>query len=117
MGVMIPCAQILAKAKEVDADLIGLSGLITPSLEEMAYVAAEMERDPYFKERQTPLFIGGATTSRVHTAVKIAPNYSGPVVWVPMHRAPSPCCNNCCPTQKPSLPNTTPSTSALCATR
>ena len=83
MGVMIPCAQILAKAKEVDADLIGLSGLITPSLEEMAYVAAEMERDPYFKERQTPLFIGGATTSRVHTAVKIAPNYSGPVVWVP----------------------------------
>ena len=83
MGVMIPCTQILAKAKEVDADLIGLSGLITPSLEEMAYVAAEMERDPYFKERQTPLFIGGATTSRVHTAVKIAPNYSGPVVWVP----------------------------------
>ena len=83
MGVMIPCAQILAKAKEVDADLIGLSGLITPSLEEMAYVASEMERDPYFKERQTPLFIGGATTSRVHTAVKIAPNYSGPVVWVP----------------------------------
>lgn len=83
MGVMVPCAQILAKAKEVDADLIGLSGLITPSLEEMAYVAAEMERDPYFKERQTPLFIGGATTSRIHTAVKIAPNYSGPVVWVP----------------------------------
>ena len=83
MGVMMPCAQILAKAKEVDADLIGLSGLITPSLEEMAYVAAEMERDPYFRERQTPLFIGGATTSRVHTAVKIAPNYSGPVVWVP----------------------------------
>ena len=83
MGVMIPCTQILAKAKEVDADLIGLSGLITPSLEEMAYVASEMERDPYFKERQTPLFIGGATTSRVHTAVKIAPNYSGPVVWVP----------------------------------
>ena len=83
MGVMIPCAQILAKAKEVDADLIGLSGLITPSLEEMAYVASEMERDPYFKQRQTPLFIGGATTSRVHTAVKIAPNYSGPVVWVP----------------------------------
>ena len=83
MGVMVPCAQILNMAKEVDADLIGLSGLITPSLEEMAYVASEMERDPYFKERQTPLFIGGATTSRVHTAVKIAPNYSGPVVWVP----------------------------------
>ena len=83
MGVMVPCAQILAKAKEVNADLIGLSGLITPSLEEMAYVASEMERDPYFRERQTPLFIGGATTSRVHTAVKIAPHYSGPVVWVP----------------------------------
>lgn len=67
MGVMIPCTQILAKAKEVDADLIGLSGLITPSLEEMAYVASEMERDPYFKERQTPLFIGGATPPRACT--------------------------------------------------
>ena len=82
MGVMVPCAQILAKAKEVDADVIGLSGLITPSLEEMAYVASEMQRDPYFRERKTPLLIGGATTSRVHTAVKIAPNYDGPVVWV-----------------------------------
>ncbi len=83
MGVMVPCNQILAKAKEVNADIIGLSGLITPSLEEMAFVASEMERDEYFKKRQTPLLIGGATTSRIHTAVKIAPNYSGPVVYVP----------------------------------
>ena len=83
MGVMVPCKDILDKAKEVGADIIGLSGLITPSLEEMQYVAAEMERDPYFRERQSPLLIGGATCSRVHTAVKIAPNYSGPVVYVP----------------------------------
>ncbi|MCP5265803.1 MAG: methionine synthase [Burkholderiaceae bacterium] len=83
MGVMVACADILAKAKEIGADVIGLSGLITPSLEEMAYVAREMERDPYFRERGTPLLIGGATTSRVHTAVKIAPHYSGPVVYVP----------------------------------
>ncbi|MBL2832839.1 hypothetical protein ELK84_30775, partial [Klebsiella pneumoniae] len=66
MGVMVPCQDILAKAKEVGADIIGLSGLITPSLEEMQYVAAEMERDPYFRERKTPLLIGGATCSRVH---------------------------------------------------
>src|SRR3546814_13130017 len=59
------------------ADIVGLSGLITPSLEEMAYVASEMQRDPYFRERKIPLMIGGATTSRVHTAVKIAPNYDG----------------------------------------
>ena len=83
MGVMVPCAEILAKAKEQHADIIGLSGLITPSLEEMAYVAKEMQRDPYFRERGTPLLIGGATTSRAHTAVKIAPNYEGPVVYVP----------------------------------
>src|SRR5690606_3400851 len=83
MGVMVPCKDILAKAKEEGADIIGLSGLITPSLEEMQYVAAEMERDPYFAERKTPLLIGGATCSRVHTAVKIAPNFSGPVVYVP----------------------------------
>ncbi|TAK92392.1 MAG: methionine synthase [Burkholderiaceae bacterium] len=83
MGVMVPCDQILAKAKETGADIVGLSGLITPSLEEMAYVAKEMERDEYFRSRQIPLLIGGATTSRVHTAVKIAPNYSGPVVYVP----------------------------------
>ncbi|ARP92020.1 methionine synthase [Bordetella genomosp. 9] len=83
MGVMVPCAQILEKAKEENADIIGLSGLITPSLEEMAYVASEMQRDPYFRERKVPLMIGGATTSRVHTAVKIAPNYDGPVVYTP----------------------------------
>ncbi|AWI52396.1 methionine synthase [Aquabacterium olei] len=83
MGVMVPCKDILDKAREVGADIVGLSGLITPSLEEMQYVAAEMERDPYFRERKTPLLIGGATCSRVHTAVKIAPNYSGPVVYVP----------------------------------
>ena len=83
MGVMVPCATILAKAKEEGADIIGLSGLITPSLEEMAYVASEMQRDDYFRGKQTPLLIGGATTSRVHTAVKIAPHYDGPVVYVP----------------------------------
>ena len=80
MGVMVPAAEILAKAKEENADIIGLSGLITPSLEEMSYVASEMQRDPYFRERKTPLMVGGATTSRAHTAVKIAPNYSGPVI-------------------------------------
>ncbi|HET8694691.1 MAG TPA: dihydropteroate synthase, partial [Aquabacterium sp.] len=83
MGVMVPCKDILDKAKEVGADVVGLSGLITPSLEEMQYVAAEMERDEYFRSRKIPLLIGGATCSRVHTAVKIAPNYSGPVVYVP----------------------------------
>jgi 5-methyltetrahydrofolate--homocysteine methyltransferase len=83
MGVMVSCAAILAKAKEEGADIIGLSGLITPSLEEMAYVASEMQRDDYFRGKQTPLLIGGATTSRVHTAVKIAPHYDGPVVYVP----------------------------------
>jgi len=83
MGVMVPCKDILDKAKEEGADIIGLSGLITPSLEEMQYVAAEMERDDYFRERKTPLLIGGATCSRVHTAVKIAPNFTGPVVYVP----------------------------------
>jgi 5-methyltetrahydrofolate--homocysteine methyltransferase len=83
MGVMVPCAEILKRAKEEKADIIGLSGLITPSLEEMTYVAQEMQRDDYFRERQIPLMIGGATTSRVHTAVKIAPHYDGPVVYVP----------------------------------
>ncbi len=83
MGVMVSCADILAKAKEVNADMVGLSGLITPSLEEMAHVASEMQRDPWFRERRIPLLIGGATTSRVHTAVKIAPHYEGPVVYVP----------------------------------
>jgi 5-methyltetrahydrofolate--homocysteine methyltransferase len=83
MGVMVPAADILNKAKEVNADIVGLSGLITPSLEEMQYVASEMQRDPYFVERKIPLMIGGATTSRVHTAVKIAPKYEGPVIYVP----------------------------------
>ncbi|MBC7700256.1 MAG: methionine synthase [Massilia sp.] len=83
MGVMVSCVDILKMAKETGADIIGLSGLITPSLEEMQYVASEMERDEYFRKRQTPLLIGGATCSRVHTAVKIAPHFTGPVVYVP----------------------------------
>ncbi len=83
MGVMVPCADILAKAKEENCDMVGLSGLITPSLEEMAYVASEMQRDDYFRSRKLPLLVGGATTSRVHTAVKIAPHYEGPVIYVP----------------------------------
>ncbi|TDQ93075.1 methionine synthase (B12-dependent) [Paraburkholderia silvatlantica] len=83
MGVMVPCNEILAKAKVEGADIVGLSGLITPSLEEMAYVASEMQRDDYFRIKKIPLLIGGATTSRVHTAVKIAPHYEGPVVYVP----------------------------------
>ena len=82
MGVMVPCNEILAKAKVEGADIIGLSGLITPSLEEMAYVASEMQRDDYFRVKKIPLLIGGATTSRVHTAVKIAPHYEGPVIYV-----------------------------------
>lgn len=83
MGVMVPCQDILARAKVEGADIIGLSGLITPSLEEMQHVAAEMQRDEHFRFRKIPLLIGGATTSRVHTAVKIAPHYEGPVVYVP----------------------------------
>ncbi|MDA7568574.1 methionine synthase [Emcibacteraceae bacterium] len=78
MGVMVSCEDILEKAKEENVDIIGLSGLITPSLEEMCTVASEMER----LEMKTPLLIGGATTSKVHTAVKIAPNYTGPLVYV-----------------------------------
>ncbi|MFG6458300.1 methionine synthase [Roseateles sp. BYS96W] len=83
MGVMVPARDILQKAKDEGADIIGLSGLITPSLEEMQHVAAEMQRDSYFSSRHMPLLIGGATTSRVHTAVKISPHYDGPVVYVP----------------------------------
>ncbi|HZX28477.1 MAG TPA: vitamin B12 dependent-methionine synthase activation domain-containing protein, partial [Telluria sp.] len=83
MGVMVPCSEILARAKVENADMIGLSGLITPSLEEMAYVAREMQRDEHFRMMKIPLLIGGATTSRAHTAVKIAHNYDGPVVYVP----------------------------------
>lgn len=78
LGVMIPCQTILDKAKSENVDIIGLSGLITPSLEEMSYIASEMER-MHFK---LPLLIGGATTSRIHTAIKIAPVYSGPVIHV-----------------------------------
>jgi len=79
LGVMVPAQKILDTARERGADLIGLSGLITPSLEEMAHVASEMQRQGFTQ----PLLIGGATTSRVHTAVKIAPHYSGPTVYVP----------------------------------
>jgi len=83
MGVMVPCHEILARAKAEGADIIGLSGLITPSLEEMQYVAGEMQKDDYFRIKKIPLLIGGATCSRVHTAVKISPHYEGPVVYVP----------------------------------
>jgi 5-methyltetrahydrofolate--homocysteine methyltransferase len=78
LGVMVPANQILDTARRVSADAIGLSGLITPSLDEMVHVAKEMEREGF----EIPLLIGGATTSRVHTAVKIAPEYSGPTVHV-----------------------------------
>ncbi|MDZ7808902.1 MAG: cobalamin-dependent protein [Arhodomonas sp.] len=78
LGVMVPNEKILDAAKEHDADIIGLSGLITPSLDEMVHVAKEMERQGF----EIPLLIGGATTSRVHTAVKIAPSYSGTAVYV-----------------------------------
>ncbi|MEE8636444.1 MAG: methionine synthase, partial [Acidiferrobacterales bacterium] len=79
LGVMVPSARILETAKAEGADIVGVSGLITPSLEEMCHVASEMEREGF----KLPLLIGGATTSRMHTAVKIAPNYSGPTVYVP----------------------------------
>ncbi len=79
LGVMVPAAKILDTAAQRNADIVGLSGLITPSLEEMAHVAREMQR----RGMKQPLLIGGATTSRVHTAVKIAPNYAGITVYVP----------------------------------
>lgn len=78
LGVMVPCEKILATAKAENVDIIGLSGLITPSLEEMCHVAAEMQRQQF----TIPLLIGGATTSRVHTAVKITPNYQHPAIYV-----------------------------------
>jgi 5-methyltetrahydrofolate--homocysteine methyltransferase len=78
LGVMVPAQKILDKAKEVDADLIGLSGLITPSLDEMVNFAVEMQRQGF----EIPLLIGGATTSRAHTAVKVSPRYKSPVIWV-----------------------------------
>jgi len=79
LGVMVPCAKIIEAARAEKADIIGLSGLITPSLDEMAYVASEMEREGL----HLPLLIGGATTSKIHTAVKIAPRYSKATVYVP----------------------------------
>ncbi|MGH8459857.1 MAG: vitamin B12 dependent-methionine synthase activation domain-containing protein, partial [Nevskiales bacterium] len=78
LGVMVPVTRILETARNVQADIIGLSGLITPSLDEMVTVAKEMEREGF----RIPLLIGGATTSRAHTAVKIDENYSHPVIWV-----------------------------------
>jgi 5-methyltetrahydrofolate--homocysteine methyltransferase len=78
LGVMVPAQKILDTAREIGADAIGLSGLITPSLDEMVNVATEMERQGF----TLPLLIGGATTSRAHTAVKVDPRYAGPVVWV-----------------------------------
>lgn len=78
MGVMVPAQEIIKKAKEINADIIGLSGLITPSLDEMVHFAKEMEREDF----TVPLIVGGATTSRIHAAVKIAPNYSGPAIHV-----------------------------------
>jgi 5-methyltetrahydrofolate--homocysteine methyltransferase len=78
LGVMVPSQKILETAREMNADVIGLSGLITPSLDEMVHVAAEMEREGF----EIPLLIGGATTSKAHTAVKVAPAYHGPVVHV-----------------------------------
>lgn len=78
MGVMVPAQEIIRKAREINADIIGLSGLITPSLDEMVHFAREMEREGF----RVPLLIGGATTSRIHAAVKIAPNYSGPAIHV-----------------------------------
>ena len=78
MGVMVPAEQIVRKAKEEQVDMIGLSGLITPSLEEMVNVAEELKRAGL----QIPIMIGGATTSELHVALKIAPVYGGPVVWM-----------------------------------
>lgn len=78
MGVMVRCEDILARAKEIGADMIGLSGLITPSLDEMIHIASEMDRLGF----SVPLLVGGATTSKAHTAIKIAPAYKGPVVHV-----------------------------------
>ncbi|MBN8475420.1 methionine synthase [Sulfuritalea sp.] len=83
LGVMVPAEKILHAAKEHGAQAIGLSGLITPSLEEMSHFASEMKRNGMGGDNAVPLLIGGATTSRAHTALKIAPNYDGPVVYVP----------------------------------
>ena len=98
LGVMVPCATLLQKAKELDVDIIGLSGLITPSLDEMVHVAKEMTR----LGLTIPLLIGGATTSKAHTAIKIAPNYQHGVVYVPnASRSVSVVQSLISPTQKP----------------
>lgn len=98
MGVMVPCDKILAKVLEVKADILGLSGLITPSLDEMIYVAREMER----LEIKIPLLIGGATTSKQHTAVKIAPRYSEAAIHVlDASRSVVVCSSLLDPTRKP----------------
>ena len=78
LGTMVPASQIVAKAIETDTDAVALSGLITPSLDEMVHVAAEMQKAGL----RIPVIVGGATTSEMHAALKIAPVYSGPVVWV-----------------------------------
>ena len=78
LGVMVPCEKILQAARERDCDIIGLSGLITPSLDEMIHVAKEMQRADF----STPLLIGGATTSKAHTALKIQPHYGHGVIHV-----------------------------------
>ena len=98
LGVMVPCATLLQKAKELNVDIIGLSGLITPSLDEMVHVAKEMTRLGF----TIPLLIGGATTSKAHTAIKIAPNYQHGVVYVPnASRSVSVVQSLISPTQKP----------------
>ena len=78
LGVMTPAEEIVKKAKELQPDIIGLSGLITPSLEEMVHVVSELKKAGI----HIPIMIGGATTSRLHTALKIAPVYEGPVIWM-----------------------------------
>jgi 5-methyltetrahydrofolate--homocysteine methyltransferase len=78
MGVMVPAEQIVRKAKEENADIVGLSGLITPSLDEMVHVAHELRKAGL----EIPIMIGGATTSQLHVALKIAPVYGGPVLWM-----------------------------------
>ena len=78
LGVMVSCAKILDVARKENVDIIGLSGLITPSLDEMAHVAKEMQREGF----TIPLLIGGATTSRAHTAIKIEPHYNQPTIYV-----------------------------------
>jgi len=103
LGVMVPAQTIIETAQRENADAVGLSGLITPSLEEMAHVAREMERvglGPALADRGAQ-----TTTSRTHTAVKIAPSYSGPVVYVPDASAASPWSKACFPpTAAPSSP-------------